>query len=310
MQKHSVEPPPTVSDLSRKIDIRKELAHVTLWGLAKDPGERPQTACEFSRKLNEVLGRITLDKVPRLKSQPSPQFKRIWVIVATVIFLGIAYAIDVYIDQEKSKRRHETEQIEQKKNALKEASFARGEGEYKRSLERAEREYGSDHPKTAKQVNTLAYCYLQQGKWAQAEHLYRRVLSVEEKAPKESQLRMDSTLVDLAHCCHAQGKLAEAEQLYRRAATIREKLIVPKNQLGDALRSAAICCTEQGKHADAEPMFKRSLELLEQSLGSNDVLTVDTLNRLAECYRRQGKYADAERLKTATVHRGTANEQQ
>ena len=67
MQKHSVEPPPTVSDLSRKIDIRKELAKVTLWGLAKDPAARPQTASEFARKLNEVLERITLDKVPRLK---------------------------------------------------------------------------------------------------------------------------------------------------------------------------------------------------------------------------------------------------
>lgn len=67
MQKHSAEPPQTVSELSRKIDIRRELASATLWALAKDPAARPQTASEFAKKLNEVLERITLDKVPRLK---------------------------------------------------------------------------------------------------------------------------------------------------------------------------------------------------------------------------------------------------
>lgn len=68
MLKHSSEPPPSVSELSRKIDIRKELASVTLWGLAKDPAQRPQTASQFASKLNQALESITLDKAPMLKT--------------------------------------------------------------------------------------------------------------------------------------------------------------------------------------------------------------------------------------------------
>ena len=88
MQKHSAEPPPTVSDLSRKIDIRKELANVTLWGLAKDPAARPQTASEFARKLNEVLERITLDKVPRLKATAGQGISRTKRIVLLICYAG------------------------------------------------------------------------------------------------------------------------------------------------------------------------------------------------------------------------------
>lgn len=92
MQKHSAEPPPTVSDLSRKIDIRKELATVTLWGLAKDPAARPQTASEFAKKLNEVLERITLDKVPRLKIAAGQGAKRAY-LAAFLLALLVVIAL-------------------------------------------------------------------------------------------------------------------------------------------------------------------------------------------------------------------------
>ncbi len=67
MHKHCMAPAPLVSDLSRKIDIRKELAALVLSGLAKEPVNRPQTASEFAKSLNEVLDAITLDKAPSLK---------------------------------------------------------------------------------------------------------------------------------------------------------------------------------------------------------------------------------------------------
>lgn len=67
MQKHCLESPPTVSDLSRKIDIKKELAKITLSGLAKDPANRPQTAAVFAKELTAVLEKITLDRVPQFK---------------------------------------------------------------------------------------------------------------------------------------------------------------------------------------------------------------------------------------------------
>ncbi|HNB23727.1 MAG TPA: serine/threonine-protein kinase, partial [Candidatus Melainabacteria bacterium] len=92
MQKQSVQPPPTVSDLSRKIDIHKGLAEVALWGLAKDPALRPQSASELARKLNEVLERITLDNVPTLKKS-CLKSQISWMTIATAFLVVLTLPI-------------------------------------------------------------------------------------------------------------------------------------------------------------------------------------------------------------------------
>jgi len=95
MQQHHSAPAPTVSELSRKIDIRKELASVTLWGLNKDPAKRPQTASEFMRKLSEVLEKITLDKIPQLKDKNylSRQSRQVLALSSAAITAVGAFAL-------------------------------------------------------------------------------------------------------------------------------------------------------------------------------------------------------------------------
>ncbi|MGK4422499.1 hypothetical protein ACSLVQ_30045, partial [Klebsiella pneumoniae] len=63
MQKHCVEPPPTVSQLNCVIDVNTELLELILSAVAKPPNARPQTAAEFGDKLERVLESLTLDKL-------------------------------------------------------------------------------------------------------------------------------------------------------------------------------------------------------------------------------------------------------
>ena len=310
MQKHSAEPPPTVSDLSRKIDIRKELAKVTLWGLAKDPAARPQTASEFARKLNEVLERITLDKVPRLKKSGAASAGTLAqqplkiglallcvIISCTVVFMLSHHESSVHIHRKSA-------------DVFKAASSQKDEIEYYRRLARAEKAFGTTSEKLLPSLNDLADCYRHQNKFADAVPLLKRALAIRENVLEPpNDPRVGYCLLDLAECYKHLGKYAEAELLTKRALAIIEKVLPDSTKVATCLSDLAECYSRQGKYADAEPMFRRSLELLEQSLGPNETLTADTLNRLAECYRRQGKYSDAERLKSTTVHRGAANEQ-
>lgn len=97
MQKHCSLAPPTVSEFSKKIDIRKELADVTLWGLNKDPAKRPQTAAEFASKLSNVLEKITLDKVPLLRSQTSRLLKPQRFFVACAATAAVVVVLAVYL---------------------------------------------------------------------------------------------------------------------------------------------------------------------------------------------------------------------
>lgn len=110
MQNHCSAAAPTVSELSRKIDIRKELANVICWGLNKDPAKRPQTAAEFANELREVLEKITLDKVPRLKKDTSRLLKLpgFFIASAAAIVLVTAFAFTLtYFKNNKHNRSSE-----------------------------------------------------------------------------------------------------------------------------------------------------------------------------------------------------------
>lgn len=104
MHNHCNSPAPSVSELSRKIDIRRELAELVLWGLAKEPGARPQSAAEFCTKLSSVLELVTLDRTPRLKVEEttSNNSARIRLVVACLFCVLLAMGAFVLIKHNES----------------------------------------------------------------------------------------------------------------------------------------------------------------------------------------------------------------
>jgi hypothetical protein len=67
MRKHCLDAPPTVADLTGRIEISEDLAAAILWGLSREPGTRPQSAEELALRLGSALENTALDRVPILK---------------------------------------------------------------------------------------------------------------------------------------------------------------------------------------------------------------------------------------------------
>ena len=302
MQKHSVKPPPTVSDLSRKIDIRKELAKATLWGLAKDPAARPQTASEFARKLNEVLERITLDKVPRLKKSAAASSRTlaqqpltiVLVLLCALMICGELFMLTYHQPPVRVQGKSATKTAD----AFKDASFLKDEREYKRSLARAEKTFGADSPKIVPILENLAGFYFHQDKNAgrDAAPLIARALAIREKTLQDpNSPAVADCLQALAICYCKQDKSPKAEPLFKRALAIREKALGPDDPaVANSLYGLALCYVGHDKSPKAESMFKRALAIREKAFGSNDPYVADSLYGLANCYVGEGKYAEAE----------------
>ncbi len=88
MQKHTSSPLPSTVELSRKIDLRKELIDLILSGLNKEPEKRIQSASELANKLKSLLDNTTLSKVPRLKDGMTvPKGLSVRVAFSLLVFL-------------------------------------------------------------------------------------------------------------------------------------------------------------------------------------------------------------------------------
>ncbi|MBX9686603.1 MAG: serine/threonine protein kinase [Candidatus Obscuribacterales bacterium] len=67
MQQHCELAPPSAFELSTRFDLSKELSELILSGLAKEPSKRPFNASELALALSDILEKMTLDRLPRLK---------------------------------------------------------------------------------------------------------------------------------------------------------------------------------------------------------------------------------------------------
>lgn len=282
MQKHCQENPPSASELSRKIDIRKELANVTLWGLSKDPAKRPQTASEFARKLNEVLERITLDKVPKLKNIASPASARNLPLIAMLLLSILVIAAATFFFKQ-------SQQVKKADSLSILGPNQKEELQYQRLL--------ADTNKTlwlAEQLEAMATKYQQKSDWKHATPLWRRALEVKTTVLGPNGLALADSLDGWANCCCAQDKYAEAESLYKRALAIREKALKPNTP---AIAFSQICLGDcffrLNKYKEAEFFLERALAPGQTLIGQMNLRFEQGLVDLGTCYYRQARYAKA-----------------
>lgn len=146
IQKHGSEAPPTVSELSRRIDIRRELAAMVLSGLAKDPERRPQSAEELSKMLNETLEKMTLEKVPRLKSEKTSAGQNLRLVAALAVVLTltvVVFAALSFSDKGKSAKSEKRETLVGTANVselMKEAEDFERKGDFANAAAKHEQE--------------------------------------------------------------------------------------------------------------------------------------------------------------------------
>lgn len=102
MHKHSSKPPPTGSELCRKVEISRQLANLACWGLAKDPLSRPQSAGDLAIALNSVLEKTSLDKAPQARILTLARSNPIALIVFLLALTGLVTVLFVDIAAKKS----------------------------------------------------------------------------------------------------------------------------------------------------------------------------------------------------------------
>jgi serine/threonine protein kinase len=290
MQKHSGEPAPTVSELSRKIDIYKELAAVIVLGLAKDPDARPQSASEFAAKLNEVMDHVTLDKVPLLKKQsviPSKSVATISIAAACLMLLifGLTFGA-------KHNKVDEPKPVAVSPVSIDDIK----ETQSKQALERAEKRFDPDSPQILEQLDDLARCYFQRKNWAKAGQHYKRALEIREKTLQPADQGLGLNLGMLSECYLNEGKFKQAAPLLKRSLEIRMKAFGPEDSIvTENIAYLMDCYRHEARWADIEPLLKPSLAAREKA--GADTHDLDHWRFwLARCYMQEYKFAEARSL--------------
>lgn len=294
MQKHSLEPPPTVSDLMQQMNISKPLAQAILLGLNKDPGARPQTASDFARKIKQALEDTTLTKVPELRKAGEGSFILLTIGLLSImgLVLGILVVCSCLPLMHAQTGREISYSLSKKQKEDKE------ERECKNSLARFERAYGPDDLEVAKRVEHLACnLYLHQNRLAEAEALLKRSLQIREKLLRSDHPTIARNLLNLGDLYKKQGRYAEAEPLFKRCLQVRESVLGPEHHdVGGCLFGLGELYFSQKRYAEAEPLLKRCLRIWDKALGAEHPANARCLFCLGDLYMDQGKYSQAKPL--------------
>ena len=167
----------------------------------------------------------------------------------------------------------------------------------KKTLDLAEREFGTQHKTYGILLNTLAGLYESLGRYDKAEPLYKRSLTIAKKTHGPNHPNVAAGLNNLAQLYRAQGRYNRTEPLYRRSLAIIEKVFGPNHPNASIiLNNLAELYQMQRRYKKAEPLYLRSLANLKNALGADHPQVGTVLNNLARLYMVQGRYKKAKPL--------------
>lgn len=187
---------------------------------------------------------------------------------------------------------------------------------FEQALAEREKQYGPQHPKTARSASDLGLYLSRIGERRRAAGLLQRALAIDERvygaghpqviedvehlaaalpageavllleraAQSEDAATAARNLTRLAAIYESQGRRADAVRLYRQA--------IAKEETGARLNDLALLIEPKA----ALPLLRRALELRQKQLGPAHPETAATLNNLANVLLALGNLAQAEPL--------------
>lgn len=164
----------------------------------------------------------------------------------------------------------------------------------KKALAVAERDFGPNHPNTARSLNNLAFLYKIKDQHALAEPLYIRALGIWKKVKKPDHRDVALTMDNLARLYKAQRRYGRVEALNKRTLEERAKIAAPN-------RPDLSTVPEINKHtrvlgeAEAEP-FNLVLRKTFRVYGPNSVGAANKMVHLARNHQPLGQFTYAEIL--------------
>ena len=159
------------------------------------------------------------------------------------------------------------------------------------------REFGPEHPQTARALTDLARIELQQRDIELVEAQVRRAVDIQQRAPNADPLDAARTLAVLGGYHQARGDNAAAAPYFERALELREQLLGSNHPLTvDAMDYLAKTLVETGRLPEAEALSRRVLAAHELRVGPEHADTASALTALGEVLAKKGEHAQAEPL--------------
>ncbi|MES2197066.1 MAG: tetratricopeptide repeat protein [Pseudomonadota bacterium] len=164
----------------------------------------------------------------------------------------------------------------------------------RRSLDLYQQRLGSDHPRFAGALKTLASIEALHGRDKDAEEHYRRVLAIDEKAIGPQSPAVAADLMSLVPLLKRAGKRQEAK------ATIDRALAINMAQLGEdspatagVILASASMAYEEARYTDARHLAARARQIQERAFGPDHAAMARNWTFAARLDIAQGKLDDA-----------------
>ena len=182
-----------------------------------------------------------------------------------------------------------------------EGKYAEGAELAQKTLERAEKELGSEHPSTIKALENLAALYARLHRNWDARPLFDRAWERRERVLKREH---PDTMIELEALRKAAPQFAEyfgqfevAEQLYKEALEISERELGPEHpQTLAIVLELGYFNGRPEKLEEGASLSKRAFEGFKRVLGTEHPYTDRSLALRKWIYATQGRYQEAEQL--------------
>jgi tetratricopeptide (TPR) repeat protein len=169
------------------------------------------------------------------------------------------------------------------------AAYSAARSLFERALAIRVTALGSEHPKTAQSLDSLARLLHDQGDLAAAQPLAERALAIRETALGLEHPDTARSLSTFAGLLLARGDLTGARLLFERALAIREKVLGPEHpDTAWSLADSVSLLRDDGDLVGARRVVECALAIRERVLGFEHPDTAASLATLASVLRTQG----------------------
>jgi tetratricopeptide (TPR) repeat protein len=317
----------TVSDPTRRRDLKRELDWIVMKAIEKDRTRRYDTAAAFANDIERFLTDRPVEAGPPSTGYRVAKFvkrNRVPVIVSGIVVASlITGAILMGIGFVRAERQRKlavaaqrhamTQQLKAEQVArflsdmLATAGPHRAQGRdttllraiLDTTLERGETELREQPEVRAQLFAVIGRTYRELALYAQAEKVIREALELRRIHLGRNDPATLESLGDLANVLLDQGKLADAEPIVRDVIARRAALLGPDAMsVAQAMNDLSYIHQMLGRLDDAEAVQRDALRLVRKNVQTDHADLAAALNQMARILNLNGKYDEAEKLAT------------
>ncbi len=173
--------------------------------------------------------------------------------------------------------------------------YDQAESLYSRALDARKRVLGIKHPDTILSMNNLAVLYSNRGQYARAAVALEEALKAGRQANGENHPMVISATSNLGKAYHRLQRFEEALTMQERALECARRTL-PENHsnIGLYMTRTAAALSELRQMDRAENMLDDAYDLLHQSVGASNPLTINVIELAIKHYESRGMTLEAE----------------